>query len=320
MQVLWSLCWAMIPEYTAFHVDTKVSIMSAAPGPGSGAPSAAGHGPDIGANGASLFPAAFRILPAELADSYRILGDYAGALRAVADHPALEPSRKEARLKAVARAIEGADGFEAEDAAARAALTLRHLLQSRDLDIRDPWQMLQAVGQDIRKTAYPDWSDLLAWCRFWAAPLGRMAFSLAGGSEAELGRAESFAIAVELLHLVEQAPAQHKWLGRVYLPARWFKEAESDASELAGARATAGLNRVFARAIDEAGRLLAASGGLHRHLPTRRLRVAMAIAQGEAHAWARSLAGADPLRGAKRPDRTARLMASVVGALRGLAS
>jgi phytoene/squalene synthetase len=180
--------------------------------------------------------------------------------------------------------------------------------------------MLQAAGQDIRKSAYPGWSDLLAWCRFWAAPLGRMAFSLAGGSEPGLAKAESFAIAVELLHLVEQAPAQQRWLGRVYLPARWFQEAGSDASELAGASATEGLNRVFARAIDETGRLLAASDGLHRHLPTRRLRIAVATAQGEARAWARCLGRADPLRGTKRPDGAARLMVSLAGILRGLAS
>jgi len=274
----------------------------------------------MGAGGASILPAACRILPAELADTYRILGDYAGALRTIADHPALAPSRKEERLKSLAQAIEGAEGFDAQDAAVRSALTLRHLLQSRGLDIQDPWQMLQAAGQDIHKTAYPDWSDLLAWCRFWAAPLGRMAFSLAGGAEQGLAKAESFAIAVQLLHLVEQAPAQHRWLGRVYLPARWFREAGSDISELAGASATDGLNRVFARAIDEAGKLLAASEGLHRHLPTRRLRIAGAIAQGEAGAWSRALGRTDPLRGTKRPDGTARLMVSLAGVLRGLAS
>ena len=307
----------MIPEYTSFHGHTKVSIVSAPRSPEWGAQSAVGQGPDIG--GASLFPTAFRTLPAELADSYRILGDYAGALRAVADHPALDPSHKEARLKAVARAIEGADDFEAGDTAARAALNLRHLLESRDLDIQDPWQMLQAAGQDIRKTAYPDWSDLLSWCRFWAAPMGRMAFSLAGGSDHGLARAESFAIAIELLYLIEQAPTQHRWLGRVYLPSRWFKEAECAASELAGGSSTDGLNRVFARTIGEARKLLSVSAGLHRHLPTRRLRVAMATAQGEAGAWARSLARADPLRGPARPDRGARLMASLAGTLRGLA-
>jgi phytoene/squalene synthetase len=313
----------MIPEYTSIHEDTKASIMSAPPSQGSNpqngvAPSSVDHAANTGTGAKSLFPVAWRTLPAELADSYRILGDYAGALRAVADHPALDPSRKEARLKTVAQAIEGAEGLDAQDAAAWSALSLRHLLQSRGLDIQDPWQMLQAAGQDIHKSTYPDWSDLLAWCRFWAAPLGRMAFSLAGGSEQGLAKAESFAIAVEILHLVEQASTQHRWLGRVYLPARWFREAGCDPSELAGASTTEGLNRVFARAIDEAGKLLAASEGLHRHLPTRHLRIAAATAQGEAAAWARALGRTDPLRGVKRPDRTARLMVLLAGILRVL--
>lgn len=281
-----------------------------------------GHGPSPHVDGGveALFPAARRVLPPELNDAFRILGDYAGALRAIADHPALDPPRKEARLKAVARAVEGAAETDGEDAAVRAALNLRHLLESRSLGIQDSWQMLQAAGQDIHKLIYPDWSDLLAWSRYWAAPLGRMAFSLAGGSPQELAKAESLAIAVQLLHLVEQAPTQHRWLGRVYLPARWFREAGSDASELAGAGATEGLRRVFDRTIDEAEALISANAGLHRDLPSRRLQIAGAIALGEARAWARVLRKTDPLKGTLRPGGAARLAASVLGVLRGIAS
>ena len=180
--------------------------------------------------------------------------------------------------------------------------------------------MLQAAGQDINKTAYSDWSDLLSWCRFWAAPLGRMAFSLAGGHDSGLARAESFALAIELLHLVEQAPAQHRWLGRVYLPARWFREAECEASDLAAAAATPGLKSVFARTLAEAGQLLAASNGLHRHLPTRRLALAAATAQSETRARVRALGRGDPLKGIPGPGGPASVKAALCGILRGLAS
>jgi len=269
---------------------------------------------------ASIFPAAYRILPSELSGTYKILGEYAAALRTIADHPALDMSRKEAQLKILAQAIGSTQGLDTQDTAVRSALALHHVLQNRGLDIQDAGQMLQAADQDIHKISYPDWSDLLAWCRFWAAPIGRIAFSLAKGGEQGQAKAESFAIAVQILHLVEQAPAQYRWLGRVYLPTRWFREAGSDVSELTGVISTDGLNRVFAHALGEARQLLDASAGFYRHLPTRRLRIAGATAQCEAYAWAHVLGRADILIGARRLNGINRLIVSLTGFLRGLIS
>ena len=267
-----------------------------------------------------LFPAASRFIPRELADHFRILGDYAGALRAIADHPALDKARKEARLKAVADAIAGAHVPQDGDEAVRAALTLRHLLESREFDPQPVWRMLQAAAQDISKTTYPDWSDLLTWCRFWAAPMGRTAFLIAGGREDGAEKSESLAIAVELLFLIEQAPAHYRWLGRVYLPSRWFREAGAEQTELGQAQPTPALEQVFARALDEANRLLDASDGLHRHFPNRRLRIAAATALGEARAWAACLSRAGAEAGVNRPGPRARFGAVSAGIWRGLSS
>ena len=295
--------------------------MNTSPAPHSGDRPAAVEARNRGDNDAlPLFPAASRFVPGELADNLRILVDYARGLRAIADHPALDKARKEERLKAVADAIEGADAPRDGDEAVRAALTLRHLLESRELDLQHAWRMLQAAGQDIRKSAYPDWSDLLTWCRFWAASMGRMAFLLAGGRADGADKYESCAIAVELLFLIEQAPAHYRWLGRVYLPTRWFREAGADPSDLVLPQGTPALGHVFARALDEAGLLLDASGGLHRNFSTRRLRIAAATMHGETRAWAACLARANPLAGVNRPGPRARFGAVLAGIWHGLSS
>ncbi len=324
---VWSLGAAMVSEYTALHDGAKERSVKPSPSPNSGPaphPRDGGdavetrHREDGGA--LPLFPAAARFLPGPLADNFRILADYAGALRAIADHPALDKARKEARLKAVADAIEGTKAPQDGDDAVRAALTLRHLLESRGLDPQPAWRMLQAAGQDISKTAYPDWSDLLTWCRFWAAPMGRMTFLLADGEADAVESSESLAIAVELLFLIEQAPAHYRWLGRVYLPERWFKEADAEQTQLGQAQPAPALDQVFARALDEAGRLLDASDGLHRRIPNRRLRIAAATAHGEARAWAACLARPGPLAGVSRPGSGARFGAACAGIWRGLSS
>ena len=88
---VWSLGAAMVSEYTALHDGAKERSVNTSPSPNSGP---APHPRDGAAavetrhredNGAlPLFPAASRFIPGPVADNFRILGDYAGALRAIA--------------------------------------------------------------------------------------------------------------------------------------------------------------------------------------------------------------------------------------------
>lgn len=273
-----------------------------------------------GGAGRTPFPLATGRLPPELADNARILADYARELRAIADHPALQAERKQDRLQALAAAIRGESASGGIDDGLRAAHTLRHLLDSRGFDFQDPWQMLQAASLDISKSSYPDWSDLLAWCRYWAAPMGRMVFRLAGGGDQGIGQAESFAIGAEVLFLVEHAPAHHRWLGRVYLPDRWFRDAGCDTGALGAGKASPELRQVFVRAVGEARRLINAASGIGASLPTRRHRVAAATARAEALAWAGVLERGDPITGVRGPGFVARMGIGLAGMLGGMRS
>ncbi len=177
--------------------------------------------------------------------------------------------------------------------------------------------MLQAAGQDIGKAAYADWSDLLAYCRYAAAPLGRMACRLAGGRATALAKCETLAMGAMLLYLAEQAAAHYKWLGRVYLPERWLRDAGAAKEDLSAARSSEALSRVFARQIDEAAQLIAASRGLDRGFARRRVRIGAALAQEEASRWARHLGECDLLEGADPMPRPG-LGLTILGLWRGL--
>jgi phytoene/squalene synthetase len=276
--------------------------------------------PAAGGAARQLFPLAIGRLPPELADNVRVLADYAGELRTIADHPALEPERKQERLKSLAAAVRGESAAGSIDDGLRAAHSLRHLLESRGFDFQDPWQMLQAAGLDVGKSSYPDWSDLLAWCRYWAAPMGRMVYRFAGGDETGIGKAESFAIGAEVLFLVEHAPAHYRWLGRVYLPERWFREAGCTTAALGATQASPDLRKVFVRAVGEARRLIEASAGIEGSLPTRRHRVAAATGRAEALAWAAALERGDLLTGVAGPGFVVRVGIGMAGMLGGMRS
>lgn len=217
--------------------------------------------------------AAWDIVPAGLRADLDILFRFNAAVRAVADHPAAAVERKEAALAALAMPFSAS---AVADSPAPQAIALAELLTARGIDSRPAWQVLQAAGQDLRKTRYRDWSELLTWCRFSAAPLGSLAASLTGVPGAP--PAVPLAIALQLLAIVESAPSQYRWLGRVYLPERWFTEAGAEVGDLEFARISAPLAKVRARALDQAATLLDEALGGSRGLDRRTRSAIRAVA------------------------------------------
>jgi phytoene/squalene synthetase len=223
-----------------------------------------------------------------------VLFRFIAAVRAVADHPALSPERKEAALAALAAPF-GAkvEPAQADDAWKAPAVALAELLSARGIDSRPAWHILQAAGQDLRKTRYRDWSDLLTWCRFAAAPAGALVARLLGADDATAKRAESLAIAVQLVEIVNRASSHYRWLGRIYLPQRWFTEARGVPADLGFHRRSPALKTILGRALDQATTLIEDAKGIGTGFTDWHRRAAAAAHVLELRAEIRALARAD---------------------------
>jgi phytoene/squalene synthetase len=197
---------------------------------------------------------AWGLLPEVARADLSVLFRFVAAVRSVADHPAAGPERKEAALAALAAPF--AQGDAPTETAAPEALALAALLNQRGIDSHLAWQVLQAAGQDLRKTRYRDWSELLTWCRFAAVPVATLATAIMDMSDNEARRFASLALALQLLEIVRRASSQARWLGRIYLPERWFSEVGADISDLEFARISDPLRKVRGRALDQAAVLL----------------------------------------------------------------
>lgn len=216
--------------------------------------------------------AAWTFVPPATRADLEVLFRFHAAVRAVADHPSASAERKEAALAALAAPF---SDKAAAETTAPAAEALAGLLAARGIDSRPAWQVLQAAGQDLRKTRYRDWSDLLTWCRFAAAPMGTLAAALGGAPGA--GPAVPLALAMQLIGIVARAARHHRWLGRVYLPERWFSEAGADIGDLEFARISAPLAKVRGRALDQAEALLGDAGAAAAGLGWRQRAVTAAL-------------------------------------------
>ncbi|MFT5540487.1 MAG: phytoene/squalene synthetase, partial [Alphaproteobacteria bacterium] len=254
-------------------------------------PSADGEPSDGGESAPWTQMVAWRLLPEPARCDLAILLNFVAAVRAVADHPALTPERKESALAALAAPF-SPDTVTTADPAAP-AVALAGLLAARGIDTRPAWQILQAAGQDLRKSRYRDWSDLLTWCRFGATPVAVLGFGLMGARVDALRKAENIGLAWQLIEIVHRVQSHYRWLGRVYLPERWFTDARADMADLSFTRISPSLAIVLGRALDQAGTLLDEVHGSGVLMPDFRARAALAGLLIETRARVRILRRAD---------------------------
>jgi phytoene synthase len=179
-----------------------------------------------------------------------------------------------------------------------------------DADMHHAIHVLQACRQDVAKSRYRDWNELLLYCRYAAAPLGRFCLEALGEDTAAQAPAEALCCALALLMVLRDCGRDYRQRGQVYLPERWLSEAGCSVSALAAERSDERLRQVLAQGLDAADRLLVTARLLPRLIRDRRLRGASAAALTVAEKLAQRLRKGDPLADAivlTRGDRRAAL-------------
>lgn len=219
------------------------------------------------------FPVGSWLLPARLRGHIASFYAYARAIDDIADDPDLEPQEKISRLDRFAQAVAGND---TGDPALQKAHDIRRSLQETGVTHRHCVDLTRAFKQDATKLRYDDWDDLMGYCNFSAAPVGRYLVDLHGQPASAYPASDALCNALQVLNHLQDCADDHRALNRVYLPQRWMREAGSPVEDLAGGRSTPALRQVIDRCLDATGELLV----LARTLPgqLRNLRFAMEAA------------------------------------------
>lgn len=219
------------------------------------------------------FPVGSWLLPARLRGHIASFYAYARAIDDIADDPDLEPQEKIGRLDRFARAVAG-NGSGAP--ALQKALDIRRSLRETGVTHRHCVDLTRAFKQDAIQLRYDDWDDLMGYCNFSAAPVGRYLVDLHGQSTSAYPASDALCNALQVLNHLQDCADDYKALNRVYLPQCWMSEAGSPVEDLAGSRSTPALRQVMDRCLDATAELLL----LARTLPgqLRNLRFGMEAA------------------------------------------
>ena len=215
---------------------------------------------------------------------------FARAADDVADHAVLAADAKIARLNAFGAALD--DPSLAEPAE---AVRLRASLTETGVTAAHAHHLLQAFRQDATKQRYQAWSDLLLYCAYSAAPVGRFLLDLHGESRAIWPASDALCNALQVLNHLQDCPDDYAELDRVYLPMVWFAAEGIAVTALAETTTSAPLRRVLDRTLDRVDELLVAAQPLPHALKSRRLALQSAVTLAIAKRLSAKLRRRDPL-------------------------
>jgi len=239
---------------------------------------------------------------------------FARAADDVADHPSADRNEKFRILECMWRTLAGEPGDSIEAADLR-----RHLLE-RDLTARHGLDLLEAFRRDVTKLRYRDWDELMDYCRFSAAPVGRFVLDVHGESPTTWPASDALCAALQVINHLQDCGKDFRALDRVYLPLDLLHETGAQVSDLGMRQAPQPLRQAISKLALRAQSLLACSRMFAGQIRDRRLAMEVAVIQRLAEDLARRLVARDPLSDRVHHNLSESLLLALAGGAGALLS
>ena len=157
------------------------------------------------------FPVASFILKPEHRGVIMAFYRFARTADDISDHPTLAAEAKLAELEKMRATLAG------ESDADPAALGLRQAQAERGLSDQHGLDLLRAFRQDVTKTRYADWGELMDYCRYSAMPVGRFVLEVHGEDRASWPANDALCAALQVINHLQDCGKDLKELDRSYL-------------------------------------------------------------------------------------------------------
>lgn len=235
------------------------------------------------------FPVASRLVRAELRPTILAFYRFARAADDVADNETAEPAHKLAQLDCLEAGLRG------EADASPEGEVLRLALQRRGLTDRHALDLLEAFRRDVTKRRYADWAELMDYCRYSAAPVGRFVLDLHGESSALWPLNDALCTALQVINHLQDCAKDYRGLDRVYIPLDALAAHGLGVEALAAPQALPALRQTIAELAERTAALLEQSRPFADRIVDRRLALEVGVIQALAESLTRRLGQRDPL-------------------------
>ncbi len=235
------------------------------------------------------FPVASRLIRPELRPAILAFYRFVRAADDVADHADAAPKEKLEQLARMEAGLRGQAGASPE------ADSLRTILQVRGLSDRHALDLLEAFRRDVTKLRYADWADLMDYCRYSAAPVGRFVLDAHGESPTLWPANDALCSALQVINHLQDCAKDYRSIDRVYIPLDVLEANGTSVEALAATRASPGLRKTIEQLAQRTQTLLEQSRPFAAEIADRRLALEVGVIQTLAESLAARLTRRDPL-------------------------
>jgi squalene synthase HpnC len=207
----------------------------------------------------------------------------------VADHPDLRPDEKLRQLALIADSLTGASDCVAN------AVRLREVLAERGLSNAHILDLLEAFRRDAVKSRYADWDELMDYCRYSAAPVGRFMLDVHGESRGTWPASDALCAALQVINHLQDCGKDYREIDRVYVPLDALTRAGVAVEALGAQAASPALQGVIHALAARTADLLAVSRRLSGATRDLRLALEIGVIQTIAEELTRRLQAQDPV-------------------------
>jgi squalene synthase HpnC len=191
------------------------------------------------------FPVASQLIAAQHRPIILAFYRFVRAADDIADNGALTSEQKLAGLDRFEAALLGkTDDIDV-------ARPLRAMLAERSLSPRHAQDLLQAFRMDAVKNRYANFDELMHYCAYSAAPVGRFVLDVHGESERTWPASDALCSALQIINHLQDCGEDYRNLDRVYVPLDALQQEGAGVEALGAAQASpallACLHKVAAR-------------------------------------------------------------------------
>lgn len=260
------------------------------------------------------FPVASQLISARHRPAILAFYQFVRAADDIADNPTLSSEEKLAGLDRFEAALLG----KADDVAA--ARPLRAVLAERNLSPRHAQDLLHAFRMDAVKQRYADFDELMHYCAYSAAPVGRFVLDVHGENESTWLASDALCSALQIINHLQDCAADYRNLDRVYIPLDALQSEGTGPEALAAAQASPALLRCLHKLAARTDDLVRVGKELPRHVQDLRLGLETTIIARLAQVLVGGLRHKDPLSDKVHLSKPGFLAWTLVGIGEGLAA
>src|SRR6201996_61464 len=158
----------------------------------------------------------------------------------ISDSGTLPSEQKIARLDAMEEVLIGTRA-EGSPSAAK----LRQSLARSGVDAIHARELLVAFRQDALKNRYASWAELMDYCRYSAAPVGRYVLELHGEDRATWEPSDALCASLQVLNHLQDCAEDLRSLDRCYVPQDWLARHGVGTDDIARNKTVPGLRATF---------------------------------------------------------------------------